>query len=149
MQHQCPVSFLLTAVVFHCDSHLPVGLLLLLLVAPVVLFCLLPILLLLLAAPVVLFCLLPILLLLLVAPVVLFCLLPILLLLLEAHCSSSACSIFVMREWGKTMGCEGAKIQMISDGNTELSKVSLLPLQQLCCSYHCLAPNHVSSCWSL
>ena len=115
MQHQCPVSFLLTAVVFHCDSHLPVGLLLLLLVAPVVLFCLLP----------------------------------ILLLLLEAHCSSSACSIFVMREWGKTMGCEGAKIQMISDGNTELSKVSLLPLQQLCCSYHCLAPNHVSSCWSL
>jgi len=30
--------------------------------------------------------------------------------------------IFVMREWGKTMGCDGAKIQMISDGNTELSK---------------------------
>ena len=33
------------------------------------------------------------------------------------------CSIFVMREWGKTMGCEGANIKMISDGNTELSKV--------------------------
>ncbi|KAL0045153.1 hypothetical protein WJX82_010227 [Trebouxia sp. C0006] len=30
--------------------------------------------------------------------------------------------IFVMREWGKTMGCEGANIKMISDGNTELSK---------------------------
>lgn len=30
--------------------------------------------------------------------------------------------IFVMREWGKTMGCDSAKIRMISDGNTELSK---------------------------
>ena len=30
-----------------------------------------------------------------------------------------------MREWGKTMGCEGANIKMISDGNTELSKVSV------------------------
>jgi len=30
-----------------------------------------------------------------------------------------------MREWGKTMGCEGANIKMISDGNTELSKVSI------------------------
>ena len=31
-----------------------------------------------------------------------------------------------MREWGKTMGCEGANIKMISDGNTELSKVNFL-----------------------
>lgn len=30
-----------------------------------------------------------------------------------------------MREWGKTMGCEGANIKMISDGNTEVSKVSI------------------------
>ena len=44
------------------------------------------------------------------------------------------CSIFVMREWGKTMGCEGANVKMISDGNTELSRVS-----------HC----STLSCWSL
>ena len=36
------------------------------------------------------------------------------------------CSIFVMREWSKSLGCEGSNIKMISDGNTELSKVSFL-----------------------
>ena len=41
-----------------------------------------------------------------------------------------------MREWGKTMGCDGAKIQMISDGNTELSKVTVLLLHRLLCCTH-------------
>jgi len=30
--------------------------------------------------------------------------------------------IFVMREWGKSLGCDGSNVRMISDGNTELSK---------------------------
>ena len=40
------------------------------------------------------------------------------------------CSIFVMREWAKSLGSEGSSIHMLSDGNCELAEVNCCPT---CC----------------
>lgn len=51
-----------------------------------------------------------------------------------------------MREWGKGMGCEAANVKMISDGNTELSKVERLQPRHAASHAHDMTWHQPNAC---